>query len=101
MITEKGMEKASKAIYGLMDGIQVVYEDGKTVKLPMHEGEARPNRVKFMGILSDDQVGKIKQINLLDRDGDVFASKGYVFDKKGVEGLLVSFVFRILENEVI
>lgn len=101
MITELGMKKASAAIYAIVDGIRVIFDDGKVQTLPIYDGEAKENQIKIMGLLSDDVVGRIQQIDLMDKDGDVFASRQYYFDKKEIEGLLVSFIIGITENEVL
>lgn len=101
MITEKGLQKASQAIYELLGGIRVVLMNGETQTLPVYEGESDPSHIKIMGLVDDKTTGEITKIQLMDKDGDVFAERDDHLAKTEAEGLLVSFMIRILESEVL
>lgn len=97
MITNLGKNKVANNILAMIDHCEYKLDSAnQTVEIQTTKADGNALVVYFW--LDDSVKGKITEINLIDKDGDVFASKPDYIDKPDVKGLLISFKFTITET---
>lgn len=98
MITDLGKNKIVNNILAMIDHCEYKLDSvNQTVAIQTTKVDGNTLVVYFW--LDDSVTGQITEINLIDKDGDIFASKTDYIEKPDVKGLLISFKFTI--NEVV
>ena len=98
MITDLGKNKIVNNILVMIDHCEYKL-DGVSQTVEIQTTKVDENTLVIYFWLDDSVKGKITEINLIDKEGDIFASKPDYIDKPDVKGLLISFKFTI--NEVV
>lgn len=100
MLTKSGINKIAMKVHELIKGVRIIFIDGYAEDLPLYESTVEGDFVNVLALLHQDVVGETKSIELIDAEGEVLASKSYQVKKDDGTGILVSYKFRVVEQEV-
>lgn len=74
-------------------------EDGKARRVPIFKAEVEGNRIRIYVYLDTTVTGTIRDISLVDRDGDVIAVAKREFTKPRTKGIYSVFSYTFVEVE--
>jgi hypothetical protein len=93
-ISSNGLLKFKNALVGLIREGQYTL-DGKVYSTPIFKTSISGDDVNIYLYLDDKVSGNITQVQLIDKDGEVFDSQPESITKPSVNGLLVTFKYTL------
>lgn len=93
-ISDSGLLKFKNALVGLL--LQGKYtKDGVVYTTPIFKTSVVGDNINIYLYLDDSVSGNITQVQLIDRDGEVFDSQPENIAKPSINGLLVTFTYSL------
>lgn len=97
-LTDKGIEKILTRFSESLD--HATYQQGKvSVSVDIYTVDIQRNRIKIYVLLGSDVSGSIRDIALVDRDGDTVAVAEREFVKPANKGIYSVFSYQIVETD--
>lgn len=97
-LTDKGIEKILARLSDSLD--HATYQQGKRqVSVDIYKIDIQRNRIKIYVLLGSDVSGPIRNIALVDRDGDTVAVAEREFVKPASKGIYSVFSYQIVETD--
>lgn len=97
-LTEVGINKQLVRLRESLD-YATYLSDGRKQRVPIFKAEVAGNRIKIYVYLDTTVTGKIADISLVDRDGDVIAVAKREFTKPRTKGIYSVFSYKFVEVE--
>lgn len=97
-LTDKGIEKILARFSDSLD--HATYQQGRRqVSVDIYKIDIQQNRIKIYVLLGSDVSGSIRNIALVDRDGDTVAVAEREFVKPASKGIYSVFSYQIVETD--
>ena len=97
-LTDKGIEKILARFSDSLD--HAAYQQGKRqVSVDIYKIDIQRNRIKIYVLLGSDVSGSIRNIALVDRDGDTVAVAEREFVKPASKGIYSVFSYQSVERD--
>ena len=97
-LTDKGIEKILARLSDSLD--HATYQQGKRqVSVDIYKIDIQRNCIKIYVLLGSDVSGSIRNIALVDRDGDTVAVAEREFVKPASKGIYSVFSYQIVETD--
>lgn len=97
-LTDRGIEKILARLSDSLD--HATYQQGKRqVSVDIYKIDIQRNRIKIYVLLGSDVSGSIRNIALVDRDGDTVAVAEREFVKPASKGIYSVFSYQIVETD--
>lgn len=96
MISTIGLNKTAGSILGLLDHARCIL-DGENQDIPIYDTKVEGNVVSVFVLFDNQYTGQITRVELIDTDGDVYASQPENVEKVDSKLFLATFKFTITE----
>lgn len=98
-LTETGLSKQAQRFIDSL--AHATYElDGVTKTVNLFKTSVEGSTVKVYVYFDDSIAGEVKNVKLVDKDGDIVAHADRAFSKPLIKGLYVAFKYKFVEMEV-
>lgn len=97
-LTEAGVRKILEGMRGSLSHAAYL-EDGVECRINIFRADITDNQIKIFVFLDDTVTGKISELSLVDRAGDVIATAHRAFTKEDGKGAYCVFSYSVVEVE--